>query len=383
MFRVWIGNRESEISTYSTFFDASITFYGDNTGGNSAFSIVQREPTNYAKGFSDFVVSAMNAFVDKYSDIEFHFYNQHFAHKIIRQEKGLGQYCANVNHSETLSWINSKIFTRLWLRNATSVPEFSLLSKQECAYDNLTKLFPDRSEFVIQKHISGGGEGTFLLTKETEITVLSELSNYSLYLVSPFYKKTYTICCHLLIYDNYVNVFPFGIQTSNHIDNKFIYEGSDYIAGQNLSNNLIRRLNNESKDIGKQLSAIGYRGICGFDYIVTDQDILFIEVNARYLGSTFLINATLYENNMPSIFDLNGDCFASTPRYQDFNAQKMIVNFKSKTHRNNADIMYAHDIKKAILEIPKSDTRILFLDGLDASESVEKNTYMCRELIAK
>ena len=59
MYRVWIGNRESEILTYNIF-DESVTFYGSNKMPNNAFSNKIRVPNNYNHAFKEFVIKTIN-----------------------------------------------------------------------------------------------------------------------------------------------------------------------------------------------------------------------------------------------------------------------------------------------------------------------------------
>jgi len=381
MKKVWVGNRLSEIANVN-FFDYSITYYGVNTEVNFSFSTTIRIPTQYSNNFTDFTIGKIDdLIVREKGNIEFHFYNPIFAHKIANRKKELFKYFMNINSSETLSWINSKIFTRLWLSNSIDVPKFALLSKNECTVQNLCNLFKGSNSFIIQKHISGGGEGTYLIDIDIEEEVLNEISANSLYLVSPFYDNANTICCHIIVYNDYIIVFPFGIQNSCEIDNKFIYQGSDYISGQNISYDIKNILLHNAISVGKNLSHIGYRGICGFDFILVSNEILFIEVNARYLGSTFVINKALAENNEPSIFELNSDCFSNHPKYKDFNAQGLKINYRSKTERNGKKTLFKDDITKTISDFISSCQSEVFFDGLEIAQVVKPDTYLFREII--
>ena len=60
---------------------------------------------------------------------------------------------------------------------------------------------------------------------------------------------------------------------------------------------------------------MGYRGICGFDYIQTKSQLLFLECNPRFQASTYLLNLTLEKEGLPSIQELN---------YMAFNHRKAV-----------------------------------------------------------
>ena len=380
MYNIWVGNRESEILTYKDFFVASITYYGSGKAKNYAYTLKRRVEKKYSDHFKNFVINKIDDLILKYKFVKIHFYNPMFAHKILNEKKDFIKYFANINDYETLYWISSKVFTRLWISNWFDVPRFALLSKRECHYKKLNSLFGNFNDYVIQKHISGGGEGTYKLNIKTENDIIQELNEHSLYLVSPYYEKKYTFCCHILIYRDNVKVFPFGIQTSNEINNQIIYEGSDYIKGKDIPYDIKQDLIDISQNIGVHLSNIGYRGICGFDFILSNEKILFIEVNARYLGSTFIINNALLENGFPSLFELNTDCFSDSPLYLDFQTHDLSINNKSKTYRNNGDIMILKDIKEFLNDKIDNENITFFLDGLDSASFIDKNTYLCREM---
>ena len=310
MYKVWIGNRESEILTYNTF-NESITFYGSNKLNNAAFSCEKRIPSNYGKDFKTFVVKKIQKLLSEHQEVEFHFYNPRFAHIILNDYPSFKEYFVNINTYETINWITSKTFVREWMSNTIEVPPYALLSKCECSFENLQSIFGNYKSFIVQKDISGGGEGTFLFNKESENQIKPQLSDYSLFLVSPFLSPKISVCCHLLIDNNAPHVFPFGIQHSIITNNKLVYKGTDYLKGSELNINITKAAYNMSIEVGENLKKINYRGICGLDFILHNGTLYFIEVNARYLGSSFLINKALQEQGLPSLFELNSMCFNS------------------------------------------------------------------------
>ena len=68
---------------------------------------------------------------------------------------------------------------------------------------------------------------------------------------------------------------------------------------------------NYSSNICKKLQELGYLGVVGIDYIYTDNELFFIEINPRFQGSTKQIDKLLKESNLPSIFEYNYNCFYS------------------------------------------------------------------------
>ncbi|MFR7759519.1 MAG: hypothetical protein ACLU1X_00665 [Peptoniphilus grossensis] len=74
-------------------------------------------------------------------------------------------------------------------------------------------------------------------------------------------------------------------------------------------------------NVGKRLMEINYRGICGLDFIFIQNNILLIEINPRYQGSSYLLNAVLNVYNLPSLFELNSICFSANYINNDITSQ--------------------------------------------------------------
>ena len=375
MYSVWIGNRESEIISYNIF-NESITFYGSNTNGNHAFSTTHRIPNSYSVEFTNYVAKYIIDILDKHPNAKFHFYNPMFAYRISKKFPRLYESFVNINEYETLKWITSKTFVRQWLSHSVQVPSYALLSKEECKINLLKKMFRGKEQFIIQKDISGGGEGTFLFTSTSERDVLSQLKNTNLYLVSPYYFPKKSVCCHMLIGNNDIAILPFGLQQSEICDNKILYRGTGYPTELGLNAHIINKLLEIAKVTGERLRGLGYRGICGLDFIVYDDTVLFIEINARYLGSTFLINKALKEQNLPSVFELNTNCFNDDALPANI-LRNLNIGYNSFTLKSDS-FLDKNNIRDVIKTIESKNTTKIYWDGLESTDSVLPNSYLYR-----
>lgn len=377
MYKVWIGNRESEIITYNIF-DESITYYGSNKMKNHSFSNDIRTVNSYNFEFKEFVVREIRKIIHIHSDAEFHFYNPMFAHKILKTNEDLRCYFFNINSYETLKWITSKTFVRNWLSNTTLTPSYALLSKYECEMENLESMFPTFHNFIIQKDISGGGEGTYLLTNSSKNEVFAELNEGALYLVSPYYSPKISACCHMLIGNDDIAVFPFGIQASEIYNNKILYKGTSYKENNIIEKKHEQKLFENAVMIGRRLQQIGYRGICGLDFIIYNDMVIFIEINARYLGSTFLVNKALQEQNLPSVFQLNSKCFNDKIGIFCNKIRTLKIECYSNTVKSKMSID-EFDIKK-LIENKSSKATFIYYDGLENAKQTVNNAYLYREI---
>lgn len=162
--KIWVGKRESDILTYK-YFNVSITFWGSNTDNNHSFCTTERLLDNYDNDFAQYVLKLLVDYIsqDKNKDIQIHFYNNSFAYKLINLEPFLKKYIVNRNSQRLFDIIRHKTLSRVWLQNTIEVPPFTYLSRSECDYDKLAKKFPHHNKFILQKSISGGGNGTFLM----------------------------------------------------------------------------------------------------------------------------------------------------------------------------------------------------------------------------
>lgn len=304
-YKIWIGKRESDILTYE-FFDYSITFYGSNKKRNVAFSNEYRQKASYSDDFTTFAINNLNTIYKRHKDIEIHFYNGVFAHKIIAKCPSYKDYVVNTNSIFILNNLRHKTLSRLWLNNSVPVPSFTLLSKDECNVDYLKRKFDGFSSFVIQKNYSGGGAGTYLINNLNESNVISRLLDHELYLVSPFYSPSQSLSCHILIDASDCVVLPVSEQVMYSKKNSLEYIGNRFLSNESPISQLIKE---KAFLIGNKLKHVGYRGICGFDFICYNSEIFLVEINPRYQGSSYILNFALKKHQLPSLFELNTMCF--------------------------------------------------------------------------
>ena len=367
--KIWVGKRESDILTYH-YFDISITFWGSNTNNNHSFCTQNRIKSNYGRDFTEFVIGLLKEFISSNKDIEIHFYNNVFAYKLMSLEPILKNYIVNINSKRILDITRHKTLSRVWLQNTIDVPKFACLSKSECEYKNLTRMYPFYDKFIIQKNISGGGDGTYLINDQNCKQIISNLGADDVYLVSPYYEDNISLSCHLLIDHKSITVFPISRQLLRYDNNKIAYCGNKYLDN---NDNLAVQVKNKAHQIGCRLMEINYRGICGLDFIFTENRILLVEINPRYQGSSYLINAILKANQLPSLFELNSICFCSYIN-SSITAQinQMHISLESNT------FIYKTNEFDNTENYPKNV--MLFLDGLPNANEYEDGVYLYRYL---
>lgn len=364
MVKIWIGKRESDIQI-SSYFDYSITFWGSNIGTNHAFCREHRTNSNYEREFTDYVIREIKLIQAEHLDgIQLFFYNNSFAYKIMDEDGSLKKHIKNINSPYIHNLLKHKTLSRVWLSNTVNVPAFASLSKAECNIDHLKKLFPEVNRFIIQENHSGGGDGTYILDYDDSDQVLSALSSQKLYLVSPYYEDNIPLSCAIFIDQNGCITFPVAKQLLYVSGNRLKYYGNQFYASNNPMNSNLQPF---IYDVGNALYHVGYRGICGLDWIYSNNAFYLIEVNPRFLGSSFVVEKVLKDNHLPSLFELNSMCFESA----------IPVGIKNKLSRihipyENHCIFFGQNIS----HIHPSD--IVFYDGFDRATTFEEGCYLFR-----
>lgn len=366
MVKIWIGRRETDVITYKpVYFDYTITYYGSNEFPNYSYAIDNRKSIKYDDDFYQFVIYCLDSRIQITEEFELYFYNSRISEKLAIIRPDLKRNFQNCNSYDLLNWLNNKAYTRLWLSNLVQVPPFALLSKPECVYNKLNYKFKPYEQFIIQYNYSSGGNGTFLMNATNENFIRNKLSLYKPYLVSPYIEDAYSACCHVIIGEKSCIIFPIGLQILSKDMN---YKGTTYNLPFELKEKL-QMINKFIETISDRLAHVGYRGVCGYDFLINEHDIFLIEINPRYMGSSYLINKVLYENNLPSLFELNDNAFQNkTERWIKYKRKisKLEISYTSYV------IYYTGDT--SITELPTYDS--IYFDGFTLASSYDQNVYL-------
>lgn len=371
MIKIWIGRRESDILTYiPNDFNYSITYYGSNNHlTNFAFNTQKRALAKYSTKFYEFIINCINNLCKIDTDYELYFYNSMLTKKLEILQPTLKKHFRNCNNYILLDWLNNKSYSRLWLSNSVTVPPFTLLSKRECQISNLNSKFPKYSEYIIQRNYSSGGSGTYHLTRENENEIFNQLSYSEPYLVSPYIDNTISACCHVIIGTDNTIIFPIGFQILSENKDTMNYLGTTYQKPSYL-NIADSQVENFILSISRRLSHNGYRGICGYDFLIKENELILIEINPRYMASSYLLNHVLAKEKLPSLFELNDMAFGDDSKLKNY--QKSIYNLQVPYITRT--IYYD---KTKTISLP-NDYELLFNDGLDSVHIYENNAYLYR-----
>ena len=176
---------------------------------------------------------------------------------------------------------------------------------------------------MVQHPNGSGGAKTFFCNKENHELIEELLIPNENYIVSAYVAKNIPYNIHCLIGDNQIELLPPSMQELEIID-KIEYIGSNY--NLNLAKELKEKFIDYCNKICVKLQELGYRGILGIDFIYSNNELYFIEINPRFQGSTKQVDKILQDNDLPSIFKYN---------YNLFNGIDMpVIHFKEHTLYN-------------------------------------------------
>lgn len=382
-FKVYIASKESDIDPRNNYYQHKIVYYGTKNETTDVFCSDFRCDIHYKPHFLNFVIEKMREIIKRQSDCLFFFYAPKLSCIVVENAPELKKYIPCFNKYSTLTFIDNKLLSREWLKSLIPITSFELHTWADCCSFSRTLSELTDDGIVLQYANSCGGEGSFIYPNSSLISLCNEtFSNDDLFIISPYLEKSITACCHIIIYENDILVFPPNICNSYKSTETCMYRpiycGSDYISAMNLPNLIKSRIIELSNTIGSKLSNIGYRGVCGIDFLVDDKNVFMLEINPRYQGSSFLVDAALIDNQLPPLAFFQEQAFTcKTPLREHKNIiSQMIIPYKSIVYTYN-ECTIEHELETAFHN--QMFNQRLCADGFDINVPVskyERNTYL-------
>ena len=296
---IWIGRYESELMD-SDYFDGSITIYGSNNRHNYAFSEEHKDDFTYDK-FISFAVEKIYTLIKKNNNYRFLLYNELWGYDIIKKHPNLKYYLKLNNEAHLLEFLNNKILSRTWICSKhIKTPPFLIGNKNDCSYDAMKEYFEGYDTFIIQDCISEGGEGTIIIDKNNKV-LCDRLSNQKTYIIAPYFYNALSLNVTIFCNKNGYIKFPISEQL---FDNNYMFNGSDFISGNEIYLAYKDIINDFIDKTASLLIQNEYIGICGIDFVIDDEKILFIEFNPRFQGSSFLLNYYFKNTKLPLLQEI-------------------------------------------------------------------------------
>lgn len=298
---IWIGPRESDTYYSNMSFFMTVTYNGDTVTAPYAFTNqintrINQYNTNMWN-LPHFLREELLPYVAN-SDVQFMFYNPLQSYML--GEQYLSQsICCSPRHA--IEIIRHKGKMRSIASEFVNVVPFVYFSGNIFPQT----AFKEKSDgtYILQKVISSGGYETRKMSLDECTKYISESSSEEEYILSPYLINAVPINVHMIIFDDDCIVFPPSLQILQESHQHFIYIGADFHT--NFTSNIYNEIIESSQKIADCMRNMGYRGVCGIDYMLTQNKLLFLEVNTRFQSSTFLLNRLLSKEQIPSVHELN------------------------------------------------------------------------------
>lgn len=345
----WVGSRLSDILNIESMFCGAVVLYGKKQDKRDFYCNPMCVQTGIRVNHNDVTDNRIAAFYKEETDtILDRDPNAFFLWYAVKPLKNCSDRVKShsicFNSSELYQLFSDKLRCRLWIADYLDVLGTTVITPSGSLYNEICELFPSgNGKFVVQQISDiAGGFGTFLLDEVNQEELCMHLHN-SRYLVSPYLADAISVNQHVVLYENETVLFPGSIQLLQNNDNKLQYCGGDFAAYNELSSVTIETINANSKKIGDLARAIQYRGVMGIDYIVTaDGQVLFVEINSRFQGSTLALNYILRLHQLPSIQEYHLEAFQKLiPSVEPTNIidrNYSIVNFSNSINYNVFDL---------------------------------------------
>lgn len=347
---VWVGIRESEIAEVKGLFFASITIFGSNRDNNYSFDKASSHRINYGKENIEwyrFASQTARTLIEKYEDIEFMGY---YPTEMTEISKQIKERAICINDNIITDILENKLYTKLWASSIVPTIPFSTFIDTELDYKRFCNAFPKCTQFVLQGTFSCGGSGTWLIRSDEDLTQFtSEPDEDHIVMVAPYFENSISVNTHLIICSKTAQYFPPSIQIIEHFEHRLCYDGGDFVAAKKLGKNILDKIQQYSEEIGMRLSHIGYKGICGIDFLVVGEKVYFMEINARFQSSTFLLNRALKRNSLPTLQEMNINAFkhdviTEIPSSFDVSESFLGINYTEDTF-TQAEYLWKHSFQ--------------------------------------
>ena len=223
---------------------------------------------------------------------------------------------------------------------------------------------------IFQENNSSGGYGTHIVNIATDSL---EPFIGKTFMVSPYIENSVSVNVHIIIGHNTILFFPGSIQIISNLNNKLIYLGADYISFQSLSLIKRNRLSCYVKKLGEYLRNLGYKGILGLDFLITKDEIMFVEVNPRFQASTPLLNIALKVNGLPNMQEMQIAAFMGKDLPAQSRIDAVLVPYSMISYIDGTwNKPYA--LLKKTQKI--NEIEMFFEDGFSQNEKKQKNAYL-------
>lgn len=237
----------------------------------------------------------------------------------------------------------NKVWFRRTFQDRCRFPSFAILQRQELQPTEacFEQLQAGRAGFVLQDEQLSGGKGTFIIrTFQDYVAALENLklvSQHQQVVVSELVRGKRERSIQACVTADGVITGPLQRQIIAHPDltNTAMPHGDKFSGAQILIEDQETALHQQARQtaqiIGQELRKDGYRGIFGVDFLLSEDDELYvIEVNPRITGVTPLLTAMFGVNEgvpfyLLHVLELGGYDYEVTDKTATFDKEGSLL----------------------------------------------------------
>ena len=413
----WVGPRNSDIDSTKDLFFGSITIFGDGQSfgegkdKNYAYCLGadcsrRNHNVNNTKE-NAFFFDTIERLIQKDNKARFLFYNPNAVFFIYsaddRQLSSLntaGQFMC-INAEDVMRRSNDKrCFAQLLKGKVPLLDRQDDVSSNDGDYNSLLRSFgctvDESPRFVFQAPISSGGNGTYIVSKDTDLRVIGQLKRDEKYIVSIYQENNVPINIHAIIFDDHTVLTPGSVQiikegSNNHGEHRLLYRGADFVAYRELDADLRARFEEAVLKACEVYRGMNYRGVCGIDGIVCGKNVYLLETNNRFQASTSLINRAAREQGLPSVYQLNiaafdGEWDDAFLQLHDLRVDYSNFSFAATDEVTKMHTRHIYDVcTRLTTDEARRQAHIvdMELDGLNWDQPMEELAYLFRLVFDK
>jgi hypothetical protein len=184
--------------------------------------------------------------------------------------------------------------------------------------------------FVARASRSEGGSHVWLMQDPGDLSELDGLPPSAHISVSPLLSPSVSINIHAVVYaSGNVSLHPpsFQILGDPLLTNwRFGYCGNDFGAVRNLDAEVLIESEIIVRAVGKWLCKWGYLGVFGVDLLIHDGIVYFVELNARFQGSSVLADQLDQQMGRPGVFAMHLAAFLGFDGSDDLALDVLVKN---------------------------------------------------------
>ncbi len=384
----WVGPRQSDIQNVVDFdFAGSLTIFGDgNYNVPYCGDGVSRVNHNLSdKKEDEFFYNQIKLLIEN-EDALFYFYNPNAVNYIDGLSK-FSEHFLCVNSLPLMQKANDKDFFYEVLQGKVPLLARQKVNETNCDYIELLKNFgktgnPD-TRFIIQAHISSGGNGTFIVDKNNIKKVVESISEPNDYSITVYEEDNIPVNMHIIIFEDEILLLPGSVQIMHEDSNRLLYRGADFVAYSKLPSDIKEKFENNVRKACTEYQKCGYRGVCGIDGIICGEQIYLLELNNRFQASTGLINIAASIAGLPSIQTVNYAAFYGQWQEEYRALEHLEVNFSNYFYSDNGTKKFHADriYENALALLKEKENKDLFavqLDGYSPTIKTDALAYLFR-----